>query len=48
MKTIKLTTPVDREGNLTIQLPKDLADRELEIILVYQHKELEKPAKTPK
>ncbi len=47
METIKLTTRVDREGNLTIQLPKDLADRELEIILVYQHKTLEKSAKTP-
>ena len=47
METLKLTTSVDKEGNLTIQLPKNLADRELEIILVAQHKELEKSAKTP-
>ncbi|MGD1804013.1 hypothetical protein ACP6PL_01035 [Dapis sp. BLCC M126] len=47
METIKLTTRVDRDGNLTIQLPKDLADRELEIILVYQQNKLEKSAKTP-
>ncbi|MDY7008034.1 MAG: hypothetical protein SWX82_29895 [Cyanobacteriota bacterium] len=48
METLKLTTRVDRERSLTIKLPKDLADRDLEIILVYQHKELEKSAKTPK
>ncbi|MEM1169355.1 MAG: hypothetical protein AAGJ08_09860 [Cyanobacteria bacterium P01_H01_bin.35] len=30
METVKLTTPVDRQGNLTIQLPKYLAYRELE------------------
>ncbi len=47
METVKLTTRVDREGNLTIQLPKNLADIELEIILVYQQKKLEKSVKTP-
>lgn len=48
METIKLTTRVDKEGNLIIKLPQNLADRYLEIILIYQHKELEKSAKTPK
>lgn len=47
METIKLTTRVDKEGNLTIQLPKDLANTDIEIILVYQQKKLEKSAKTP-
>ncbi|NES65240.1 MAG: hypothetical protein F6K24_08230 [Okeania sp. SIO2D1] len=47
METIKLTTHVDKEGNLTVKLPKHLADRDIEIIVVYQDQELEKSAKTP-
>ena len=47
METMKLITRVDKEVNLTIKLPKDLAEKDLEIIIIYQHKELEKSAKTP-
>ena len=47
MKTIKFKTRADRDGKLTVQLPQEVGDLELEIILVYQAVELEKSAKTP-
>ncbi len=47
MKTIKFKTRADSDGKLTVQLPEDVGDLELEIILVYQAVELEKSAKTP-
>lgn len=47
MQTIKLKTRTNPDGKLTIQLPPNVGNLELEIILVYQPVELEKPAKTP-
>ena len=47
METIKLKTRANPDGKLTIQLPKNVGNAELEIILVYQPVELKKPAKTP-
>lgn len=47
METIKLKTRANPDGKLTIQLPQNVGDLELEIILVYQPVELKKPAKTP-
>ncbi len=47
METIKLKTRADLDGKLTVQLPKEVGNLELEIILVYQSVELEKTAKTP-
>ncbi|MGC9524284.1 MAG: hypothetical protein ACP5D7_01955, partial [Limnospira sp.] len=41
MQIIKLKAKVDAEGEVTIKMPQDLANQELEIAIVYQKVESE-------
>ena len=36
MKSISLKTKVDADGKISLQLPLELADRELDLVIVYQ------------
>ncbi|ACK69156.1 hypothetical protein PCC7424_0700 [Gloeothece citriformis PCC 7424] len=36
MESIHLKSKVDAEGKLTIQLPQELANQELDLVIVYQ------------
>ncbi|MDY6806879.1 MAG: hypothetical protein SXA11_24150 [Cyanobacteriota bacterium] len=46
MQSLKLQSRVDAEGILHLQLPPELANRELELIVVYQSIELANQRKT--
>ena len=45
MQTFQLTSHVNPDGILQIQLPADLADKDVEIVLTIQAKTLENTAK---
>ncbi len=36
MESIKLTTHIDNEGLLQIQLPTEMANQDLEVMVIYQ------------
>jgi hypothetical protein len=47
MQIIKLKAKVDAEGEVTIKMPQDLANKELEIAIVYQLVSPESSTQTP-
>lgn len=44
---LKIKSRVDAEGNLHLQVPKNLANQELEVIVIYETSDLKTDTPTP-